>query len=97
MGVLDIALDEIVKILTHGETGQIVVGGDRLRTTQPLGREVARPDLAHLALLHELVERTHVVLLGHAGVIAVGVVEVEVIGLQSAQRVLYRGADVRRL
>ena len=46
--------------------------------------------------MHERVERRDVLLLRDVGVVAVGVVEVDVVGLQAAQRVVDGRGDVGR-
>ena len=68
------------------------VGGEVEGAAEPGGAEVGRADLADLAGLDQRVERDDVLLLRHLGVVAVRVVEVDVVGPQPAQRVL-RGED----
>ena len=58
-------------------------------------REVGGADRAHLALLHELVQRAERLLDRRHAVGAVVLVEVDPVGLQPSQRCLDRLADVR--
>ena len=61
---------------------------------QPPCRIVGAADIAHLALLHQIVQRAHGLVDGRAGVIEVGLVEVDVVGVQPAQAVLHGCHDV---
>ena len=57
--------------------------------------EVAAPDVEHLALLHEHVHRLPDLVPRRVAVDVVHLVEVDVVGLQPAQAVVARLADVR--
>ena len=90
------ALDQVVVRLQRDELGQPVAPGDLQRAAQPLGGEVRRRDGAHLARADERVEGVEVLLLRHVLVVVVGVVEVDAVRPQPAQRVVARRRDVRR-
>ena len=67
---------------------------DRARAAERLGRRLAEPEVAHLALLHELGHRADRLLDLRARVHAVQVVEVDVVGAEALQRALDGAPDV---
>ena len=67
---------------------------DGMGAPDRLGRRLAEPEMADLALLDELRHRSDRLLDGHVRVDAVLVVQVDVIGAEPLQRALDRAADM---
>ncbi len=93
---LDVAVHEAVAVLRDGEGLDAVSLGHVDGGVQAVGAEVARADAAHEAFRDEFAERHNDVVLRHLGVVAVGVVEVDVVGLQALERLVQRRPHVRR-
>ena len=62
--------------------------GDGVRFGEARGREVRGADPTDFALLHQRVERLHDLVERRLLVVAVGLVQVDVVGLEALQRVL---------
>ena len=88
--VLDVAAEQRVLALDRGD------GVDGVRAPDRVGRRLAEPDVADLALLHQLGQRADGLLDRRVRVHAVLVVEVDVVGAQPLERALERLPDVLR-
>ena len=91
---VDLALAERAGVAER----ELVLDGDDLgdaeRLLELLGVAVGEPDPAHLALVLELLEGADGLGVGHVGVGAVVLVEVDAVGAERLQRRLAGGADV---
>ena len=91
---LGVPCDPRVLALLGHERGETPLGRRRTRLLDEGGIEVRRADGPHLALLDELVQRAERLLERRHTIGVVVLVEVDPVGLQPAQRVLDRAADV---
>src|SRR5690606_8280858 len=86
LGGIVLALDEVVFVLQHGEGREAVRRRDVMRLAQA-GRVVVRgADLAHQALANERVEPPRHVFERRLRFVAVGVIEVDIVGPQPFER-----------
>src|SRR5581483_1285468 len=92
--VLDPALDERVVVLRRDEAGEAALARGRVRLLDLGGGEVRGADVAHLAFLHELVQRTERLLDRRPLVGLVHLVDVDHVGTEPSQRALGRPTDV---
>ena len=83
---LEVALDQVVVRLQHGELGEPVLALELEGRGQPLGRVVRRAEVAHRAGAHERVERAQRLLERRVLVVEVGVVEVDAVGPEALER-----------
>ena len=90
----DGALDERILDLQRDERRPRLPLGQHLGLRHLPRRRVGYADVAHLAGAHQVVERAHRLVDRRELVPGVHPVEVDVVGLQAAQRLLARGDDV---
>ena len=86
---LVLAVQQVVVILQGGEHRPAVAFGTNLHVVELVAVHGRGSDGPHLALPHEGIERLHGILDGRRVVEAMYLVEIEVIGLQAAQRAVY--------
>ena len=98
-GVVPQILDQLAKGLVHDEVWNTLLAagastGSCQGCSQARAVVIRRPDVPHLALLNELLISAEGLFDWRMGVVQVGLVEVDVIGLQAAQGILGCARDV---
>ena len=91
---LDIALQQIVLVLGGDERREPMPMRGPLRLVDLRGVQVLAPDMADLALPHEVVERAQGLLHGRGRIRPVQLVEIDPIGAQPPQAFFDRSHDV---
>src|SRR5690606_37147619 len=81
-----LALDEVEFVLQNGERGQPARGGNVMHGCEPLGVVVRSADLAHQPLADQCVEPLHDLIDRRPGLVAVRVVEVDIVRLEPLER-----------
>ena len=90
------AVVQVVQRLQGFKAGQVVVGGNLQCLAQAAGAEIGRADRAHLALFDQARKGAQGRLQRFGRVFLMGLVQIDGVGLQPAQRAFQRGVDVAR-